>query len=74
MGRFFTSERFGRPQVLAACLLLAFLAQCLWLVEKGVRHQAVTPAEIYRLDRGTALWNSLGSGPRADARRAPEPG
>ena len=74
MGRFFTSERFGRPQVLAACLLLAFLAQCLWLVEKGVRHQAVTPAEIYRLDRGTALWNSLGSGPRADARRAPELG
>ena len=33
MARFFTSERFGRPQVLAACLLLVFLAQCLWLVE-----------------------------------------
>ena len=71
MGRFFTPERFGRPQVLAACLLLAFLAQCLWLVEKGVRHEAVNPAEIYRLERGTALWNSLGSGPGADANRAP---
>lgn len=74
MGRFFTSERFGRPQVLASCLLLAFLAQCLWLVEKGVRHESVNPAEIYRLDRGTALWNSLGSGPSADTRRAPELG
>ena len=72
MARFFTRERFGRPQVLAACLLLAFLAQCLWLVEKGVRHEAVTTAEIYRLERGTALWNSLGSGPGADARRAPD--
>jgi hypothetical protein len=74
MGRFFTRERFGRPQVLASCLLLAFLAQCLWLVEKGVRHESVNPAEIYRLDRGTALWNSLGSGPSADTRRAPELG
>src|SRR6478752_5126952 len=72
MGRFFTSERFGRPQVLAACLLLAFLAQCLWLVQKGVRHEAVNPAEIYRLERGTAFWNSLGSGPSADMNRALE--
>src|SRR6185503_1191168 len=74
MGRFFTRERFGRPQVLASCLLLAFLAQCLWLVEKGVRHESVNPAEIYRLDRGTALWNSLGSGPSADTRRSLEQG
>src|SRR6478752_7152539 len=72
MGRFFTSERFGRPQVLAACLLLAFLAQCLWLVQKGVRHEAVNPAEIYRLERGTAFWNRLGSGPSADMNRALE--
>src|SRR6185312_13258090 len=74
MGRFFTSERFGRPQVLAACLLLVFLAQCLWLVEKGVRHEAVNPAEIYRLERGTALWNRLGSGPSADANGTAELG
>ena len=35
MVRFFTRERFGRPQVLAGCLLLVFLAQCLWLVGRA---------------------------------------
>ncbi len=38
MGRFFSRERFGRPQFLAGLLLLAFLAQALWLVGRGVRH------------------------------------
>jgi hypothetical protein len=32
MTRFFTRERFGRPQFLAGALLLAFLAQAVWLV------------------------------------------
>jgi hypothetical protein len=32
MARFFTRERFGRPQFLAGALLLAFLAQGVWLV------------------------------------------
>ncbi len=73
MGRFFTRERFGRPQVLASCLLLAFLAQCLWLVEKGVRHETVNPAEIYRLERGIALWKSKGA-PSADTQGAPDLG
>jgi hypothetical protein len=65
MTPFFSRERFGRPQVLAAFLLCAFLTQCLWLVGKGVRPGAVDPAEIYRLERGTALWRSL-SGPNTD--------
>ena len=72
MGRFFTRERFGQPQVLAACLLLAFLAQCLWLVEKGVRHGTVNPVEIYRLERGSALWKSLGAGSSTDEGKASE--
>lgn len=58
MVRFFSRERFGRPQVLAACLLLVFLAQCLWLVGKGGRPGTIDLAEIERLERGTALWNS----------------
>ncbi len=62
MGRFFTRERFGRPQVLAALLLLAFLAQCLWLVERGWRSRAIDPEEIYRLERGTSLWEHRGVG------------
>ena len=60
MGGFFTRERFGRPQVLAALMLLAFLAQCLWLVERGWRTGSVDPEEIYRLERGTALWKHRG--------------
>jgi hypothetical protein len=60
MVRFFSRERFGRPQILAAFLLLAFLAQCLWLVGKGGRPGTVDLAEIYRLERGSVLWNSRG--------------
>ena len=56
MSGFFTRERFGRPQILAAFMLLAFLAQCLWLVERGWQTGTVYPGEIYRLERGTALW------------------
>jgi len=37
MTRFFTRERFGRPQFLAGGLLLAFLAQGLWLVYSELR-------------------------------------
>ncbi len=61
MLRFFSRERFGRPQVLAACLLLVFLAQCLWLVGKGGRPGTVDLAEIYRLQRGSAFWNGRGA-------------
>jgi hypothetical protein len=60
MVRFFSRERFGRPQVLAACLLTVFLAQCLWLVGKGGRPGTVDLGEIYRLQRGSMLWNHRG--------------
>ena len=56
MRGFFTAERFGRPQILAALMLLAFLMQCLWLVELGWRTGNVEPAELFRLERGVALW------------------
>ena len=68
MLRFFTRQRFGRPQVLAACLLLAFLAQCLWLVSEGARPETVDLAEIYRLEQGTALWTGAGSAIDANLR------
>ncbi len=61
MGGFFTRERFGRPQILAGLMLLAFLAQCLWLVEQGWRTGTVYPEEIYRLERGTTLWKNRGA-------------
>jgi hypothetical protein len=56
MRGFFTAERFGRPQILAGLMLLAFLMQCLWLVELGWRTGNVEPAELFRLERGVALW------------------
>jgi hypothetical protein len=62
MAPFFRSDRFGRPQVLAACLLLAFLGQCLCLVVKRVRPGTVDLAEIYRLQRGSELWNNRDPG------------
>src|ERR1035438_13694 len=45
MTRFFTRERFGRPQFLAGALLLAFLAQCLWLVYSELHATGSTPAD-----------------------------
>jgi hypothetical protein len=57
---FFTRERFGRPQILAALMLLAFLAQCLWLAEQGWRTGNIDQEEIYRLERGSALWKNRG--------------
>src|SRR5947208_11811349 len=55
MGRFFTRERFGRPQVLAGTLLLIFLAQCAWLVN---RSRSVMPEahEIFRIHEGLGQW------------------
>jgi len=41
MPRFFTRERFGRPQFLAGALLLAFLAQAVWLI-----HSELTASEF----------------------------
>ena len=34
MARYFTRERFGRPQFLAGLLLLAFLLQAMWLIHR----------------------------------------
>jgi hypothetical protein len=54
MGRFFTRERFGRPQITAAFLLLAFLAQCAWLLSHRV---AGPPAdEVTRVIVGRNQW------------------
>ncbi len=44
MTRFFTRERFGRPQFLAGALLLAFLAQAVWLVDSELEASARTSA------------------------------
>jgi len=62
MRPYFTRERFGRPQLVAAWLLLAFLAQALWLIRAEV---SVTPgldfAEAVRVGEGWKQWHARGT-------------
>src|ERR1700675_3727405 len=65
MTRFFTRERFGRPQFLAGALLLAFLTQCCWLVYSELRATGSSAAvEQVRIASG---WRQLHGGPIAGA-------
>src|SRR5579872_1812805 len=61
MPPFFTRERFGRPQLLAALLLLAFLAQVCWLVhaELGLV-QGLDSSEASRIGEGWKQWHGRG--------------
>jgi hypothetical protein len=59
MGTFFTRERFGTPQVLAGCLLLAFLTQCAWLIAHQ-RPGLIPPQELTRVQEGWAQWHGQG--------------
>ena len=65
MTRFFTRERFGRPQFLAGALLLAFLAQAIWLVRCELR-TSDGPGELEQV-RIAAGWRQLHAGGIAGA-------
>ena len=54
MGGFFTHERFGGPQVLAGFLLLVFLGECAWLVNRSA---GLTLREESRISEGLQRWN-----------------
>jgi hypothetical protein len=56
MGRFFTHERFGQPQLLAGVLLLLFLAQCVWLVGKR-ESSNLNSGELFRIREGLGQWH-----------------
>jgi hypothetical protein len=56
MWKFFTRERFGRPQVLAGFLLLAFMAQCVWLLLGRAVPEAVDSAQLFRVQEGLLQW------------------
>jgi hypothetical protein len=69
MGPYFTRERFGRPQFLAALLLLAFLAQALWLVQVELGSaQPMDGEEALRIGEGLKQWRGQGiaSAPLSD--------
>jgi hypothetical protein len=70
MIRFFTRERFGRPQFLAGTLLLAFLAQAAWLVHSElhlVELRASDGPSASEQVRIAAGWRQLHSGGIAGA-------
>ena len=56
----FTSERFGRPQTIAALLLLAFLLQCVWLVNQTLARYSVIFPEQERIYEGLRQWHGRG--------------
>jgi 4-amino-4-deoxy-L-arabinose transferase-like glycosyltransferase len=57
MAKFLARERFGRPQVLAGVLLLAFLAQCGWLLVRGTQPMEVGSSDLFRVVEGLQQWN-----------------
>ncbi|MGC1450334.1 MAG: hypothetical protein WA830_09880 [Candidatus Sulfotelmatobacter sp.] len=75
MRPYFTPERFGQPQFLAGLLLLAFLAQALWLVHAELR-TAREPdgAEAMRIGEGWKQWHGRGvaAAPVFDATGLPQ--
>src|SRR5580692_2713119 len=65
MSKFFTRERFGRPQFLAGLLLLAFLAQGIWLVHSELQGSELpSPSEEVRVAAG---WRQIHGGSLAGA-------
>ena len=61
MRPYFTRERFGRPQFLAGLLLLAFLAQGLWLVHRELSGpEGMDGREAMRIGEGWKQWKGKG--------------
>jgi hypothetical protein len=61
MRSYFTRDRFGRPQLLAALLLLAFLAQAAWLVQAELGSvRTLEGQEALRIGEGWKQWHGRG--------------
>src|SRR5450755_4928813 len=78
MSAFFTRERFGRPQVLAATMLLMFVAQCVWLIAHGAPSMEVSSSGLFRVQEGLRQWRGepvagVPSGARIEAGTLPPP-
>jgi hypothetical protein len=77
MTRFFTRERFGRPQFLAGALLVAFLAQATWLVYCDLHSAQPRAYDVAGGDeqvRVAAGWRQLHQGAIAGAPFPDPPG
>lgn len=74
MRAYFTRERFGNLQFLAGFLLMAFLAQALWLVRSELRGSREPDArEAIRMSEGWKQWHGHGiaGAPATDSERGP---
>ncbi len=61
MRPYFTRERFGRPQFLAGLLLLAFLAQAIWLAHRELgAGNGPESSEAARIGEGWKQWHGRG--------------
>jgi hypothetical protein len=60
MSAIFSSQRFGRPQIFAAALLLVFVGECAWLVAHEYPN-ATGQDELARIEEGLAQWRGLGT-------------
>jgi hypothetical protein len=61
MRGFFTRERFGEPQFIAALFLLVFLAECVWLADKIVGNSGrADPGELFPIKEGLRQWQGGG--------------
>src|SRR3954467_8141380 len=59
MAGIFSSQRFGKPQIFAAALLLVFVGECAWLVAHEYPN-ATGEDELARVEEGLAQWRGLG--------------
>src|ERR1700693_3549085 len=75
MGKFLTRERFGRPQILAAFFLLAFLAQCGWLLVRAPQPAEIDSSQLFRVVEGLQQWsgNSVAGTPSVERLEAGTP-
>src|SRR3984885_5652068 len=74
MTGFFTRQRFGRPQFLAGALLLAFLAQAVWLVQSELRMFESHALSASEQSRTPAGWRQVHGGGIAGAPFPDPPG
>ena len=75
MGKFLTRERFGRPQILAGFLLLAFMAQCGWLLVRGTQPAEIDSSQLFRVVEGLQQWTgqSIAGTPSVERMEAETP-
>jgi hypothetical protein len=61
MRPYFARDRYGRPQLLAALLLSAFLAQAGWLIQAELGSvQGIDKQEALRIGEGWKQWHNRG--------------